>query len=254
MKRFFDFTISFFGLIVLFPVIILAGVLIWIQDWNSPFYIPIRVGRGNRPYRMFKLRSMVVRADSSKVDSTANNDPRITIIGHAIRRGKLDEIPQLWNVLVGDMSLVGPRPNVSRETDLYTSEEKQLLSIRPGITDISSIVFADEGSILEGKADPDLTYNQIIRPYKSRLGLLYVANAGIWLDIHLIYLTLLNAVNRRAALDRVSMIVSTLGAPVQLVEVARRLKKLQPAPPPGSTEIVCNRSVVVNSADGRPMV
>jgi len=135
--------------------------------------------------------------------------------------------------LIGDMSLVGPRPNVSRETDLYTSEEKRLLSVRPGITDISSIVFSDEGSILEGKPDPDLSYNQLIRPYKSRLGLLYIDHASVTLDIRLIFLTLLSAFNRRGALDKVTAIVKSLGASPELVTVAERRLPLIPAPPPG---------------------
>jgi lipopolysaccharide/colanic/teichoic acid biosynthesis glycosyltransferase len=192
---------------------------------------------------MFKLRSMVVRADANKVDSTANNDPRITVLGRTIRRCKFDEIPQLWNVLIGDMSLVGPRPNVSRETELYTREEKKLLSVRPGITDISSIVFADEGSILEGKPDPDLAYNQIIRPWKSRLGILYVERRSLWLDIRLIFLTLLGAVNRAAALVRVSEIVSSLSGDPELTKVALRKAPLQPAPPPGATDVVAARVV-----------
>lgn len=243
MKRLFDIVAAFLGLMIFSPLLLVVSILVWLQDRHSPFYIPIRVGRGEKTYRMIKLRSMVVRADASKVDSTANNDPRITIIGRTIRRCKFDEIPQLWNVLVGEMSLVGPRPNVSRETDLYTGEEKRLLSVRPGITDISSIVFADEGSILEGKPDPDLTYNQIIRPYKSRLGLLYIAHRGVMLDLKLILLTLLSAVNRRATLDRISKIVEKLGAPPDLVEVATRRSPLQPSPPPGASGIVTNRGV-----------
>ena len=243
MKRAFDFIASLCGLIILSPLLIVLCVLVWLQDRHSPFYIPHRVGRGERPYRMFKLRSMVIRADANKVDSTANNDPRITLVGRIIRRCKFDEIPQLWNVLVGDMSLVGPRPNVMRETDLYTAEEKRLLSVRPGITDISSIVFSDEGSILEGKPDPDLTYNQIIRPYKSRLGLLYIQHAGVLLDVRLIFLTLLSAVNRQAALVRVSAIVAELGAPPELVALAARRSTLQPAPPPGAAEIVSSRGI-----------
>lgn len=243
MKRLFDFVSALLGLLVLLPLLLVLCILVWMQDRHSPFYIPKRVGRGGRPYRMIKLRSMVIRADANKVDSTANNDPRITAIGRFIRRFKLDEIPQLWNVLMGDMSLVGPRPNVSRETDLYTCEEKRLLSVRPGITDISSIVFSDEGSILEGRPDPDLTYNQIIRPYKSRLGLLYVDHASVWLDIRLIALTLFSAVKRQQALARVSALVKELGAPDSLVSVAARSGELVPAPPPGASAIVTTRAV-----------
>ena len=111
---------------------------------------------------------MIINADSSGVDSTSATDSRITSIGHVIRRFKLDELTQLWNVFLGDMSLVGPRPNVRKETDLYTIPEKLLLTVRPGITDISSIIFSDEGDILANKKDPDLAYNQLIRPWKSR--------------------------------------------------------------------------------------
>lgn len=241
MKRLLDIVASFFGLVVFSPLLLILCGLVWLQDRHSPFYIPNRMGRREKPYRMFKLRSMVIRADANKVDSTANNDSRITAVGRFIRRIKFDEFPQLWNVLKGDMSLVGPRPNVQRETDLYTVEEKRLLSVRPGITDISSIVFSDEGSILEGQPDPDLTYNQIIRPYKSRLGLLYIEHAGVMLDVQLILLTLLSAVNRHAALKRVSGIASKLGASPELIAVASRQEPLKPAPPPGATEIVASR-------------
>lgn len=243
MKRLFDIFASFFGLVVFSPLLLVLCFLVWLQDRHSPFYVPFRMGRGEKPYRMFKLRSMVIRADANKVDSTANNDPRITAVGRFIRRIKFDEFPQLWNVLKGDMSLVGPRPNVQRETDLYTAEEKRLLTVRPGITDISSIVFSDEGSILEGKPDPDLAYNQLIRPYKSRLGLLYIDHADLVLNVRLIALTLLSAVNRRAALDRVCSLVAELGAPADLVEVAARCQPLQPAPPPGMTTLVTTRGI-----------
>ena len=241
MKRFLDLVVSFLGLLVTLPCLIVVCTMIWLQDWHSPFYIPNRVGRGGRPYRMFKLRSMVVRADKNKVDSTANNDPRITAVGRFIRRFKLDEIPQLWNVLKGDMSLVGPRPNVDRETNLYTAEERRLLSVRPGITDISSIVFADEGSILEGQPDPDLAYNRLIRPWKSRLGLLYVDHSGAALDVRLISFTLLTLVSRDAALGRTSELVRDLGGSEEIVRVARRREPLVAAPPPGAAEIVSSR-------------
>jgi len=242
MKRLFDFTAALVGLIFLAPLLFVLCIIIWLQDRHSPFYIANRVGRGEKSYRMFKLRSMVVRADANKVDSTANNDPRITFIGRTIRRFKFDEIPQLWNVLKGDMSLVGPRPNVKRETDLYTVDEKRLLSVRPGITDISSIVFSDEGSILEGRPDPDLAYNQLIRPWKSRLGLLYIEQSGVLLDIKLIFFTVLSAINRHYVLVEISRIVKALGASQELVEVSGRGQPLRAAPPPGMAEIVTSRA------------
>lgn len=190
---------------------------------------------------MLKLRSMVINADKSGVDSTASDDKRITPVGAFIRRYKLDELSQLWNVLKGDMSLVGPRPNVRRDVDLYTEEERRLLTIRPGITDFASIVFADEGEILKGSADPDLDYNRLIRPWKSRLGLLYVDNSNVLLDIQLICLTALAIISRKRALAGVSRIVSKLSNSPELITACERKTPLIPSPPPGSTEIVSSR-------------
>ena len=137
MKRLFDLVASFFGLLLLSPFLIGASVAVWLQDYNSPYYFGERVGKNEKPFWMVKLRSMVKNADKSGVDSTSANDMRITPIGHFIRRYKLDEFTQLWNVFWGQMSLVGPRPNVKRETDLYTPDEKKLLKVKPGITDFS---------------------------------------------------------------------------------------------------------------------
>ena len=171
MKRIFDIVVALTGLLISSVIIVPVAVAVWLQDFKSPFYLGPRVARGGGMFKMVKLRSMVVKADKTGVDSTGASDPRITPIGRFIRAYKLDEITQLWNVLWGQMSLVGPRPQVKRDADLYTAEEARLLSVRPGITDFSSIVFADEGEILKDKSDPDLAYNQLIRPWKSRLGL-----------------------------------------------------------------------------------
>lgn len=243
MKRLFDIVAAAAGLIVLSPILLIAAAAIWLQDFHSPFYVASRTGLGERPFRMVKFRSMVVRADKTGVDSTAANDPRITLVGRIIRKTKLDEFPQLWNVLKGEMSLVGPRPNVQRETVLYTAAEKKLLSVRPGITDMASIVFSDEGEILRGSADPDLRYNQIIRPWKSRMGLLYVTHAGVLLDVSLIWLTLVSALDRPKALRTVSRMVARLGGDADLVRIAAREGDLPAAPPPGAREVVQNREV-----------
>ncbi len=241
MKRAFDIVAAACGLLVFSPVILAFMYLVWRQDRHSPFYMGPRVGMNDVPFRMVKLRSMVKNADRTGVDSTGANDMRITHVGHLIRKYKLDEITQLWNVLVGDMSLVGPRPNVKRETDLYTQEERKLLSVRPGITDISSIVFSDEGDILKDKADPDIAYNQLIRPGKSRLGILYVENASLWLDIRLILLTVVAILDKQKALQGVQQILNELEAPDDLKRIAARREPLQPAPPPGASEIVTTR-------------
>ena len=244
LKRAFDLGLSLLGLLLMLPAFLGCMLAIWLQDWHSPFYVAPRATRGGGTFRMVKFRSMVIRADASGVDSTASNDRRITAIGRFIRRTKLDELPQLWNVLLGDMSFVGPRPNVTRETDLYTTEERRLLSIRPGITDISSIVFSDEGDILAGSGDPDLRYNQVIRPWKSRLGLVYVERHTLAMDARLIVLTLVNAFDRRRALEGIQSILERAGAPEELRRVAARSGELPAAPPPGALNVVQSRDGV----------
>jgi lipopolysaccharide/colanic/teichoic acid biosynthesis glycosyltransferase len=241
MKRFLDILLSAFGLAVFSPVLIVVMFLIWKQDRHSPFYIPPRVGKGERLFRMVKLRSMIVGADKTGVDSTSASDSRITPVGHFVRRFKLDEITQLWNVLKGDMSLVGPRPNVQRETDLYTSVEKRLLSVKPGITDLASIVFSDENDILKNSKNPDIDYNQLIRPWKSRLGLIYVEHQNLPLDILLILLTVVAVFSRTLALRGVNAILVWLKAPEEVIRVSNRETKLTPHPPPGSDSIVTQR-------------
>jgi lipopolysaccharide/colanic/teichoic acid biosynthesis glycosyltransferase len=241
MKRLLDIIVSGIGLAVLSPVLIVVMFLIWKQDRHSPFYIAPRVGKGEQLFRMVKLRSMIVGADKTGVDSTSAADSRITSIGLFVRRFKLDEITQLWNVLKGDMSLVGPRPNVKRETDLYTSVEKKLLSVKPGITDFASIVFSDENDILKDSQDPDIDYNQLIRPWKSRLGLIYIDHRGLLLDLALIMLTATAIVSRPLALRGINAILVHLKAPEEVARVSKREEKLEPHPPPGSDVIVTAR-------------
>ena len=241
MKRIIDFTFSLIGLIICSPILIPVIIIVWMQDWHSPFYVAPRTGKGEKQFRMVKLRSMIVNAHKSGVDSTSSNDTRITGVGRFIRRYKLDELSQLWNVLIGDMSLVGPRPNVKRETDLYTIEEKKLLTLKPGITDFSSIVFSDEGDILKDKADPDIAYNQLIRPWKSKLGIFYINNRSSLVDLKLIYLTVIAILSRDRALLKTSKLLKILNANDELVRVSLRHDILIPTPPPGSSKIVTNR-------------
>lgn len=247
MKRLLDIFLALAGLLALAPLLLPLMLLVWMQDGHSPFYIARRVGLGRRPFRMVKLRSMVAHADRSGVDSTAGNDVRITRLGHFIRRYKFDELTQLWNVCVGDMSLVGPRPNVQREVDLYTEMECRLLDVRPGITDFASIVFADEGEILRDQEDPDLVYNQLIRPWKSRLGLFYVEQRDLGLDLRLIGLTVLALFSRRQALDRVEALLIALGADADLCRAAARREPLRACPPPGAEHIVFSRAKPVGA-------
>jgi lipopolysaccharide/colanic/teichoic acid biosynthesis glycosyltransferase len=242
VKRVMDIAVAATALLVTSPLLIVLALAIWLQDRHSPVYAGMRIGWGKRPFPMIKFRSMVVRASASGVDSTAGDDPRITRLGKFIRAYKLDELPELLNVLVGQMSLVGPRPNVPRETDRYTPIERELLSVRPGITDLASIVFADEAEILRGSTDPDLLYNQTIRPWKSRLGLLYVrSHAKVRLDLRILALTVRAALNRGAALESTARLVAALGGDPELIEVARRTQPLRAAPPPGASSTVQSR-------------
>jgi len=246
MKRIFDVVTSSIGLIFSLPILLPMIFLVWIQDGHSPFYIASRVGKDGILFRMIKLRSMVINADKNGVDSTSSSDTRITFIGHLVRKYKLDELTQLWNVLKGDMSLVGPRPNVKRETDLYTLEERRLLIVRPGITDFSSIVFYDEGEVLQDQIDPDIAYNQLIRPGKSKLGLFYIERRSLFLDIKLCLITILAIFSRRSALQQTKNIIQKLKGNKELVKLAGRRNPLVPMPPPGSTKIVTVR-------DGHPL-
>lgn len=235
MKRLFDVTASVVGLALGSLVLVPAMIAIWLQDRRSPFYVAVRAGIGGAPFRMVKLRSMIVLADKTGVMSTAGDDARVTAVGRFVRRWKLDELPQLWNVLRGDMSLVGPRPQVLGDVARYTAEEYCLLSVSPGITDLSSIVFADEGDILRGSGEPDQRYDRVIRPWKSRLGLLYVRRGKRFTtDLYLIYLTALNGVSRTRALRGVSRLVRELGGNDELQHVARRLEPLRESLPPGA--------------------
>ncbi|MDA7834729.1 sugar transferase [Methylophilaceae bacterium] len=241
IKRIFDILASLFGLLISSLILIPIIFLVWKEDRGAPFYIAQRSGRYSGSFKMVKLRSMFVDADKSGVDSTSGNDTRITPIGHKIRKYKLDELMQLWNVLIGDMSIVGPRPNVLQETALYTNVEKKLLSVRPGITDFSSIVFSDEGEILKGEVDPDLAYNQLIRPWKSRLGLIYIQNQSFLLDLQIIFYTIIAIVSKPRATNWVTKKLMSLNVDPDTVKVSKRDTKLYPTAPPGSDKIVRSR-------------
>jgi lipopolysaccharide/colanic/teichoic acid biosynthesis glycosyltransferase len=226
LRRALDLIVAISALVLLAPFLAIILFLIWCQDRHSPFYIAPRAGLGGSPFKMIKIRSMVVNADRSGVESTSANDSRITPLGHFVRRWKIDELSQLWNVFCGDMSLVGPRPNTLKEVETYSKEERKLLSVRPGITDFSSIVFSDEGEILKNSLDPDTDYTYLIRPWKSELGLLYVRHASTGLNVRLIWLTLMAIVDKRRALNKLDALLSDLGCDNDLREVARRRQPL----------------------------
>ena len=241
IKRLVDILASFFGLLFFSPILLPTIFLIWKEDKRSPFYVRPRLGKNGKSFKMIKLRSMEIDADKSGVVSSSDNDMRITPIGHKIRKYKLDELIQLWNVLIGDMSLVGPRPNVKNETDLYTNVEKELFSVRPGITDFSSIVFSDEGDILKGKDNPDLVYNQLIRPWKSRLGLIYIKNQSFLLDIKMIIYTLVAIFSKQSALNWVVSQLKLMDADSNVVNISKRKVELYPFPPPGMDKVITGK-------------
>jgi len=197
LKRLFDILLSLFGLILLSPVLIFLGLLIKGEDGGPIFYRGVRVGRYGKPFKIFKFRTMVVNAEDIGGPSTADDDARITRIGKFIRKCKLDEIPQSINVFKGEMSLVGPRPEVQHYVDMFTEEQKAILSVRPGITDWASLWNPNEGKILAESVDPEKTYMEKIRPTKLKLQLKYVREHSFLIDLRIIVKTVLAVISRR---------------------------------------------------------
>ncbi len=245
LKRLIDIIVSLLGLILVLPIFLIFIMFIFLYDFNSPFYIAPRVGKNGKLFKMIKLRSMKVNADKSGIASTANDDDRITPIGKIIRKVKFDEISQLINVFIGSMSLVGPRPQVAQDVKLYTNKEKTLLTVRPGITDFASIVFSDEGNILEGSDDPDRDYNDLIRPWKSRLGLFYIEKKSLYLDFRLIIITVIAILSKQRALKIINSILNKLKADELLIQISLRENKLKPYLPPGFEKTDTSRNILI---------
>ena len=189
-KRFFDFTISLIVLTVFSPLFLILGILIKKDSEGPVFYRQERIGKNGKPFRIFKFRTMVNNADKSGVTSTKEDDVRITKMGKFIRKYNLDELAQFINVLRGEMSIVGPRPEIPYYVNMFTEEEKVILSVRPGITDWACIWNPDEGKLLAGSDDPDRDYLEKIRPEKIRLQLKYVKDHSFWIDFKIMLLTL----------------------------------------------------------------
>jgi lipopolysaccharide/colanic/teichoic acid biosynthesis glycosyltransferase len=190
VKRTFDVTMSVAALLLLSPVLLSIAVWVKLDSKGSVLYSGERIGRFGKPFRMRKFRTMVANAEAIGGPNTPQDDPRITRLGHFLRRHKLDELPQFINVLNGTMSIVGPRPEVPQYVELFSDEEREvLLSVRPGITDLATLWNSDESSLLEGSEDPEKMYFEQIWPEKHRLQLEYVRNRSLWLDIKIILLT-----------------------------------------------------------------
>lgn len=189
MKRLFDILASGLGLIVLSPVFLILAIWIKCDSEGPVFYRQVRVGRWNKDFRIFKFRSMRVGADKGSLVTIGGRDPRITRSGYFIRKFKFDELPQLINVLVGDMSLVGPRPEVRHYVDYYTPEQMHVLDVRPGITDPASIKFRNENELMEKAENPEKYYIEVIMQEKIKLYLEYVEKHNFWYDLGLIFKT-----------------------------------------------------------------
>ncbi len=185
-KRLIDVSISALSLVVLAPLFLLIGAAIKAQSRGPVFFRQLRVGKGFRPFRIYKFRTMVDGASNAGPLVTAGGDSRITRLGAILRRTKIDELPQLINVFVGDMSLVGPRPEVPRYVEACRREYEDILRVRPGITDMSSIIFRDEERLLKGRANPEDYYRRTLLPMKLRIAAAYVDNASLSLDFRIL--------------------------------------------------------------------
>lgn len=192
MTRIFDILFATLGLVILSPLLILVYVAIVLESRGGGFYRQERTGRYGKPFRLIKFRSMYVNADKHGLITVGGHDNRITRVGYYIRKYKIDELPQLINVVKGDMSIVGPRPEVKKYTDLYTEEQRKILDVRPGITDYASIKYVDENEILGASANPERTYTEQIMPDKIKLNMIYISQNGIKEYFKIIFLTLAN--------------------------------------------------------------
>lgn len=194
LKRLFDIFASFFGILILFPFFIIIIFLMIVTSGFPIFYLQTRVGRNGRDFKLFKFRTMHANADKKGLLTVGGHDPRVTNIGYYLRKYKLDELPQLFNVLFGTMSLVGPRPEVRKYVDLYTNEQQKVLSVRPGITDFASLEFINENDLLAKSANPEQTYINDIMPAKLTLNAKYIEQHGLLVDFKIIVNTILKIV------------------------------------------------------------
>lgn len=196
MKRLFDIFASGLGLLILSPLFLILAIWIKLDSKGPVFYRQVRVGRGNKDFRIFKFRSMRVGADKQGLITVGGHDPRITRSGYFIRKYKLDEFPQLINVFIGDMSLVGPRPEVRKYVDMYTPEQMHVLDVRPGVTSLASIRYRNENELLDKAEDPDQFYIDVVMQDKLAIDLEYVEHASFGYDIKLIFQTFWEIVSK----------------------------------------------------------
>ena len=194
LKRFFDIICSLIGIIILLPFFVIISVLIIVNSGFPVFYFQTRVGKNSKNFNLIKFRTMHTHADKKGLLTVGGRDVRVTAIGYFLRKYKIDELPQLINVLVGSMSLVGPRPEVSKYVNLYNVQQLQVLNVRPGITDLASLEFINENELLAQSSNPEETYIQSIMPQKLALNLKYIAQQSFGTDVKIIYKTILKIV------------------------------------------------------------
>jgi len=194
LKRVFDSVFSLIGLIILAPLFSVIALSIVLESKGGVFYRQLRVGRYGKEFYLHKFRTMHPDADKKGLLTVGGRDPRITSVGYYLRKFKLDELPQLLNVLNGSMSLVGPRPEVKKYVDLYDAEQRKVLAVRPGITDYASLQYFSENELLAASAEPEKTYIEEIMPAKLELNKKYIQEAGVWTDLKIIVKTLLKIV------------------------------------------------------------
>lgn len=190
IKRIFDISCSLIGAILLIPLLFVVSLAIVINSGFPVFYFQVRVGKNNRDFKLFKFRTMHANAEKKGLLTVGGRDPRITGVGYYLRKYKIDELPQLFNVLFGSMSLVGPRPEVRKYVDLYTMEQRLVLSVKPGITDLASLKFINENELLARSTDPEKTYIEEIMPEKLSLNKEYISRQGLATDLKIILATL----------------------------------------------------------------
>lgn len=197
MKRLFDIVLTLTALVVLFPILLLIGLLVVLDSKGPMIYKQQRIGRGGKPFCLYKFRTMKHHSDKQGLLTIGERDPRITRLGYFLRKSKLDELPQLWNVLVGDMSIVGPRPEVKKYVDMYDARQRRVLDVRPGLTDPASLEYIDENKILESFEHPEEAYIKMIMPRKLELNLDYIERRNFFFDLFIMVRTLMRIVMPR---------------------------------------------------------
>ena len=195
IKRGIDILFSLIGLICLFPFFIFISFFIFITSKGGVFFVQLRVGKNNKDFKLYKFRTMFLNSDNKGLLTVGNNDKRITKLGYYLRKNKLDELPQLINVLNGTMSIVGPRPEVRKYVNLYNSEQKSILDVKPGITDFASLMYYNENEILANSVNPEETYINEIMPIKLELNKQYINEMSLLTDLKIIFKTFIKLIN-----------------------------------------------------------